>query len=311
MVSLQFERVAIVGASGPTGGQLAQELDSRGVRVRAISRDVVKLRRRLEGTEAEIVQGDARQADSIGPAVDGCDLVVNAVGLPAAAMSGHLEVAHSLAGLSARSGARLLHISSFWSYFPIQRQPVDESHPRKGGPELARFRRDAEDILQNSGAAVVQLPDFYGPGVGASTVQRALREAVSKGAFSWVGHTDVPRDAIFVPDAMRVTVDLSLRDEAYGERWLVPGAGPITAEELAERAEQILGRTVRARGGPLWVLRLVSLFSAELRSFIPLAPHYAQPIRYDGTKLDRLLGDTARTPHEEALRITLESLSRS
>jgi nucleoside-diphosphate-sugar epimerase len=261
--------------------------------------------------EVDVVAADARHADSIGPAVEGCDLVVNAVGLPADEMAGHVEVAHSLAGLAARTGVRLVHISSFWSYFPIQRQPVDESHPREGGPQIARFRRDAEDILQNSGAAVVQLPDFYGPGVAASTIQRALRQAASKGRFHWIGHTDVPRDAIFVPDAMRVTADLAMREEAYGERWLVPGAGPITAEQLAETAGRALGQPVRARGGPLWVLRLFALFSAELRAFIPLAPHYAQPIRYDGAKLEGLLGKAPRTPHEEALRASLESLRRA
>ena len=307
-MDLQFERVAIVGASGPAGLQLARELQSRNVLVRAISRDAAKLRQRLQGMETDVVAADARQADSIGPAVDGCDLVVNTVGLPADQMGGHVEVAHSLAGLAARTGVRLLYISSFWSYIPIQRQPVDESHPREGGPGMARSRRDAEDILRNSGAAVVQLPDFYGPGVGASTIQRALQEAAFKGVFHWIGHTDVPRDAIFVPDAMRVTADLAMREESYGERWLVPGAGPITAEQLAELAGRALGKQVRARGGPLWVLRIFSLFSAELRSFIPLAPHYAQPIRYDGGKLERLLGELPRTPHQEALRTTVESL---
>jgi nucleoside-diphosphate-sugar epimerase len=307
-MSLELQQIAIVGASGPTGVELARELTGRGVRVRAIARDGARLRARLGPLEVEVREADARRADAIGPATEGAELIVDAVGMPVSAGSEHVAVAHSLAGLASRTGARLLHVSSFWSYFPIQRLPLDESHPRQDGPDIARQRRDAEDILQRAGAAVVHLPDFYGPGVGASTVQRALDEAVAKGTFGWIGATDVERDAIFVPDAMRVVADLAAHEEAYGERWIVPGGGPLTANELADLLSIALGRRIRARRGPMWLLRLAGLFSAELRAFLPLAPHYAAPIRYDGRKLHRLLGETTRTPHETAIRRTLEAL---
>jgi hypothetical protein len=42
---------------------------------------------------------------------------------------------------------------------------MNESHPRSGGPPWVRYRREAEDILCEAGAAILHLPDFYGPHV--------------------------------------------------------------------------------------------------------------------------------------------------
>ena len=50
-----------------------------------------------------------------------------------------------------------------------------------------RMRREAEDILQGAGAAVLNLPDFYGPEVHASILQRALEEAAAGKAVNWIG----------------------------------------------------------------------------------------------------------------------------
>ena len=97
------------------------------------------------------------------------------------------------------------------------------------------------------------------------------------------------------------TIELAARDEAFGERWIVPGSGPISARALAELCSEILGREARPRAAPLWLLRPIALFDADLRAFLPMAPHYARPIRYDGSKLVRLLGAPRRTSYREAL----------
>lgn len=305
---LRFQCVGIVGASGATGIHLARELHARGVNVRCIARNDIRLRQRLGTLDVDVISADAREDASIRPALEGCDLIADAVGVPADSMHEHARVAGVLAEISRSHEARLVQISSFWSYLPIRRLPLDETHPRDGGPEAARWRREAEDILQEAGAAVVQLPDFYGPLVSQSTVQRAIEQALDESSFQWIGSTRTPRDAIFVPDAMRIVADLATHEQAYGERWLVPGSGPMSARELAEMLSRILERRVKARGAPVFLLKLLALFSRELRAFVPLAPHYARPVRYDGSKLRKLLGDVEHTPHQRALSLTARAL---
>ena len=129
--------------------------------------------------------------------------------------------------------------------------------------------------------------------------------------MNWIGSPETEREYAFVPDAMEAVVRLALRDEAYGERWIVPGAGGLTGERVRRIASERLGREVKLRGAGMLTLRLVSLFNAELRGFLQIAPDYLKPIRYDGSKLRRLLGELPLRPYEDSLAATLDWLRRS
>jgi nucleoside-diphosphate-sugar epimerase len=186
---------------------------------------------------------------------------------------------------------------------------VDERHPRQGGHAWFQLRREAEDILLTAGAAVVHLPDFFGPDVHTSSVQMALEDALAGRPVNCIGSADVEREAAFVPDAMSTVADLAERDRAYGTDWGVPGNGAPSPRELARLAGEHLGREVKVRAAPPWLLRLLALFSPALRPVVPLAPHYSRPVRYDTAKVRGLIGEPERTPLPEAVAATLDWLA--
>jgi nucleoside-diphosphate-sugar epimerase len=199
-------------------------------------------------------------------------------------------------------------VSSFWAYLPISQLPVNEEHPRRGGVDLVHWRREAEDILQDAGAAIINLPDFYGPHVHSSALQQPLQEAVEGKPMHWIGSAKTAREYVFVPDAMRTVAQLATRPEAYGERWIVPGAGPLTANDTAEIASNHLGRKVKVRAAGPVMLRIASLLVKPLRPFMPMVPYYVQPIAFDGSKLEALLGEQPVTPYTEGIGVTLDWL---
>ena len=170
---------------------------------------------------------------SLAPALRGCDLVIDCIGLPGERMADHPATARNIARFVKESGARSMQVSSYWSFMPIKELPVSERHPRQGGPPWARFRREAEDILRDAGGSIVHLPDFFGPHVHTSTLQLGIIDAVNGKPMSWIGSADVKRDYIYVPDAMRVVAELMTREDAYGDDWVVPGSGPDSAIQLA------------------------------------------------------------------------------
>jgi nucleoside-diphosphate-sugar epimerase len=309
MPVLDVCKAAILGATGPTGRHLARELAARGIAVRAVSRSEERLAQAFARTPAETMAADALDPEATRRAVDGCDLIVDCIGLPMEQIADHVPTARNVAGAVRRTGARGIHVSSYWAYVPILKIPFSETHPRAGGPLPVRLRREAEDILRDAGAAIVNLPDFYGPEVHVSTLQQALAEAMAGKTANWIGTPDVPREYVYVPDAMRAVAALALCHEAYGERWIVPGAGQITAAGVAEIASRHLGRPVKVRGAGLWMLRLVSLFVRPLRAFMPMVPTYLEPIAYDGSKLRGLIGAVPTTPYEEAIPRTLDWLA--
>ena len=308
-MTLDFERVAILGATGPTGRALATELRQRGVPVRTVGRRMEALVAAFPQAETEKAAADALDSDSLRAAIDGCDCVVDCIGLPADRMEDHPKTARNIAAVINGTGARCLQVSSYWCYVPIVALPVSETHPREGGPPWVQLRREPEDILREAGAAIVHLPDFFGPHVHTSTLQQPLRDVVAGKPMNWIGGAEVERDYIYVPDAMRVVADLMTREGAYGEDWVVPGSGPISAARVAAILSGILDRNVKIRAAGPFALRLVSLFNRDLRGFMQLVPTYVKPVRYDGAKLEGLIGATARTPYEHALAETVRSIA--
>jgi nucleoside-diphosphate-sugar epimerase len=140
-----------------------------------------------------------------------------------------------------------VQVSSYWAYYPQVRVEVNESHPRSGGPAWVRYRREAEDVLCEAGAAILHLPDFYGPHVHVSTLQNALNEAASGKTINWLARADVQREYVYVPDAVRIAVDIGARNEALGEHWCLPGSGPLSGRQAADIASRLLGGHVKLR----------------------------------------------------------------
>ena len=305
-------KVAIVGATGPTGIHLATELRKTDAAVRVVARSMDRLARLFPETVIEKWPADILDANATLRAVEGCDLVYDCIGLPGDQMHLHPITARNVRGAVRHTNARCVHVSSYWAYYPQVRDQMNESHPRSGGPRWVRFRREAEDILSEAGAAILHLPDFYGPQVHVSTLQNALNEAASGKTVNWLGKADVQREYIYVPDAMRIAAAIGARPEAFGAHWCLPGGGPLNGQQLVAIAERHLGRPIKLRSASLMTLRLVSLFNKDLRGLLQDAPDYMKPVRYDARKLQGLLGPPQMmTSYEAGIGRTISWIASS
>jgi nucleoside-diphosphate-sugar epimerase len=298
-------KIAVVGATGPTGLHLVTELRKTVVTVRVIARSTDKLVRLYPEVAIEKWEADVRDAHATLLAVDGCDVVYDCIGLPGDQMHLHPVTARNIAGALRRTKARGVQVSSYWAYYPQVRTEMNEDHPRSGGPPWARYRREAEDILRDAGAAILHLPDFYGPHVHVSTLQNALNEAASSKTVNWLGRPDVQREYVYVPDAMRIAVEIGARTEARGQHWCLPGSGPLSGQQAADIAGRYLGREVKLRSVGMMLLRIVSLFNRDLRGLLQVAPDYMKPVRCDARKLQGLLGPQQMTSYDSGIGHTL------
>jgi len=305
---MTIQKAAILGATGPIGRHIAQTLSARGAPVRVVSRSTARLESTFPGDAFERRAADLLSAEQTARAVDGCDVVFHCIGFPGPEMANHRTAAEHVAAAMRASGLRCVHVSSYWSFMPLVGNPLNENHPRQGGPEWARHRRAAEDILREAGAAIANLPDFYGPHVHTSTLQQPLMDAARGRTMNWIGSTEVEREYAFVPDAAATLVALAERTEAYGEHWVIPTAGPLNGRRVAEIASEVLARKIGVRGVPPVALRALSLFNEPLRGLMQVVPEYVKPIRYETLKIDGLLGAQTITPYEDGIRATLEWL---
>lgn len=299
----------ILGATGPTGFRLAAELRRTGTPVRVVARDRGKLGRLFPDSAIDKHAADVLDANQTLRAIDGCDLVYDCIGLPGDQMHLHPVTARNISEALERTKARCVQVSSYWSYYPQVHAEMNERHPRLGGPPWVVWRRDAEDILFAAGAAILHLPDFYGPHVHVSTLQNALMEAAAGRTVNWLGKPITPREYIYVPDAMRIAAEIGRRSEAFGAHWCLPGSGPLSGLQFADIAGRHLGQRVKVRGAGMMTLRLVSLLNKDLRGLLQIVPEYLKPVHYDAGKLTALLGPQQMTPYEDGIGATLDWLA--
>jgi len=264
-------KIAVVGATGPS--------------VRVIARSADRLARLFPEAAVEKQSVDVLDADATLRAIEGCDLVYDCIGLPGDQMHLHPVTARNIAGALRHSKARCVQVSSYWAYYPQVQTEMNESHSRSGGPPWVRYRREAEDVLCEAGAAILHLPDFYGPHVHVSTLQNALNEAASGKTVNWLGRADVQREYVYVSDAMRIAVEIGARVEAFGEHWCLPGSGPLSGRQAMDIAGRHLGRQIKLRSAGMMTLRIVGLFNKDLRGLLQVARDYMKPVRYDVRKL--------------------------
>jgi nucleoside-diphosphate-sugar epimerase len=298
-------KVAIVGATGPTGIHLAAELRKMTATVRVVARGMDKLARLFPDAVFEKRPADVLDPDATLQAIEGCDLVYDCIGLPGDQMHLHPVTARNIASAIRHTNARCVQVSSYWAYYHQARAEMSESHPRSSGPAWAGYRREAEDILREAGAAILHLPDFYGPQVYISTFQNALNEAASGKTVNWIGKADVHREYVYVPDAMRIAAAIGARAEAFGGHWSLPGSGPLSGREAVDIAACHLGRSVKVRSVGLTTLRILGLFNRDLRGFLQVAPDYMKPVHYDARKLQGLLGPPQMTAYDAGIGETL------
>lgn len=306
----QFQRAAVLGAAGAVGRHLTPLLLELGTKVRVIGRNERRLRRAFEGGDVEVHPASAFRTEPLRQALDGCDLVIDCIGTPLSQMVDHPYAAETLARVLQPLGVPCVKVSTFWSYLPVRRLPIDENHPRRGGNAMIRARREAEDILTGAGAAVANLPDFFGPRVNGM-LQQALADAAARHPIRWIGSSKTPREYLYIEDAAQLVLALAQAQDVGGRRWVFPGAGEIDGRTVAHIAEQALGHRVALRSAPWWLLRAAAPFSRNLRDFGPMLRHYARPVSFDASDLRRRLGDALPplTPYESAISRTLKTLS--
>ncbi|WP_442514472.1 NAD-dependent epimerase/dehydratase family protein, partial [Pseudomonas promysalinigenes] len=82
---------------------------------------------------------------------------------------------------------QVLLIGTVYTYGLPQTSPLREDHPRNPHTFKGRMRKAQEDLLMQADstgrirAAVLRLPDFYGPGVEASVLHGAIKAAAQGG----------------------------------------------------------------------------------------------------------------------------------
>jgi nucleoside-diphosphate-sugar epimerase len=317
--------VLVTGATGKVGNAIAAALLGRGDEVRVMVRDPARAAAVLpSGVKA--VKGDATDPDSHGPAVAGCELVFNAMGLPEQwfADEGIFERVNAvgsgdLARTAKRAGVRrFIHTSTNDIFHANKGATFDESevadYPK--GTAYERSKQHAEQLVleQRDGMEVVLLNPtaVYGPGPSNS-------HTIESGFFKPLIEKKLPA---MVPGGLGlVYVDgvvqghLAAAEKGVdGERYILTDTY-VELRELAERVVRLAGRGRVPPTIPVPVAKAVAAAGEAVSRLTKRPPLLARgqltffqwQARADSSKAQRELGFRT-TPLEQGLGHTLEAM---
>lgn len=316
-------RVLVTGATGKVGHGIAAALLERGDEVRALVRDPERAAQVLP-RGVEPVRGDVTDPATLAPAVSGCELAFNAMGLPEQWLRDERDFervnaigTRDLARAASAAGVRrLVHTSTFDVFHAERGGRLDETqladYPK--GTAYERSKQHAEELVlaeRERGLEVVLTNPcaVYGPGPSASV-------SFDKGMFEPLVRKRLPvlppGGAGMVFSEGVVAGHLLAADRgADGERY-------ILCDEYAEfrtLAETVVRVAGRGRVPPSLPLPAARAFAA-LGEGISRVTHrppmisrgqvyfFAWQARPDASKARRELG-WKTTPLEEGVRRTL------
>ena len=318
-------KVLVTGATGKVGNALAAALLERGEEVRVLVRDPDRAASVLP-SGVEVARGDATEPATLAPAVAGCELVFNAMGLPEqwfadegifdrvnAVGSGDLAAASRQAGVR-----RFIHTSTNDVFHAEQGASFDESevatYPKGTAYERSKQEAERRVLSQRDGMEVVitNPTGVYGPGPSSS-------HTLENGLFRPLVEKKLPA---MVPGGMGlVFVDGVVQGHLAaaevgkdGERYILTDAY-VELPDLAREVVRIAGRGRVPPTMPLPVAKAFATVGEGISGVIKRQPmlakgqlHFFQwQARADASKAQRELGFTP-TPLEDGLRRTLEAM---
>ena len=312
-------KTALFGATGAIGGSLAAALRQRGAGYRVVGRSLATLQKAFGGDPLiELATWNPDDAGSVRAAARGVDTIIYLVGVPYTEFWRHpVLMRQTLEAAIAEGVKRILLVGTVYPYGRVQANPVREDQPRRPHTFKGRMRKEQEDLLLQAHAegriqaAVLRLPDFYGPGVEMSFVAGVFQAAAGGGRAQMIGPLDQPHQFVYVPDVGPLALRLAVQPQAWGKVWHFAGSGTITPRELSQRAFAMAGTRPRRMVAGRVMLRLSGLFNPFMREVAEMHYLWREPLLMDDSALRQLLGEVQRTPYEEGIRASLEAARKA
>lgn len=323
-------RAFVTGSTGKVGNAVARALVARGDEVRALVRDPERAAAVLpEAVEA--VRGDVTDAGSVSAAVEGCELVFNAMGLPeqwladeAAFELVNARGTETVVRAAASAGVRrVVHTSTIDVFHAEPGARFDESEVADY-PKMTAYERSkqlAEQLALASAAegdvelVIVNPCGVYGPGPSASvSFDRELFEPVVNSRRSALPALPPGGLGVVFAEGAAQGHLLAAERGAPGERYILCDAH-VSLRELASIVVRVAGRGRVPPVLPVPVARAAAALGepvARISGRPPVLPRgqlafFLWNAAPDSARAQRELG-WRPTPLEDGVRSTLQAM---
>ncbi|HWI20474.1 MAG TPA: NAD-dependent epimerase/dehydratase family protein [Vicinamibacterales bacterium] len=319
-------RVLVTGATGFTGGHLAQHLIHGGDEVRALVRPKSRARFDASPLPAKGVtafEGDLIDAPSLQRAVAGVDVVYHIAatyreaGQPDSAYRAiNIEgTKHLLEAAKAAGVKRVVHCSTGGVHGHIANPPATEDAPFNPGDVYQDTKLEAEQLARQFGDAngldvVVARPiGIYGPG---DTRFLKMFRGLARGNFPMIGNGRAFYHLTFIDDLVEGFRLCGTVPAAKGRTYILAGPRYTTLEQLVHlvaKELQVKPPRVHLPVWPFWTAGLLcEIVCVPLRIEPPIfrrrVDFYTKSRAFDTTRARTEIGFAPKIDLEEGIKRT-------
>ena len=312
----------VTGATGFTGGRLAQTLVRAGHEVRALVRPGSSSASLAEAG-VELVEGQLTRADDVIAAARGCEQIYHIAAVFRTA--GHpdsyyreVNVGSTLNVLEAarRHGCeRVIHCSTGGVHGHVAEPPADENYRFQPDDIYQQTKLEAElevgaAIRRGQPATIFRPGAIYGEG---DLRFLKLFRSIQKRRFVMIGSGKTRLHMVHVDDLVQGIMLCGSRPEALGETFLLAGPEAPTLEEIARVTAEVVGVPPPRLRIPVWPVYtagwLCEMVCVPLRIDPPLhrrrVGFFTHHREFDIGKARRLLGFAPRVSVREGIERTV------
>lgn len=221
----------------------------------------------------------------------------------------------AVTGLAIEKRCTLVVATNVYSYGEPS-GTITESHEKRPHTRKGIVRNEVESKVidavtkERLQAVLVRGSDFFGPEVNDSVVGSRFFSALLRGKQpTFTGALDQPHSYTFLPDYVRTMIAAAAKIDSGTHdgrtELIVPNSKAVTALQLSERLEIVLGRKLKPRAIGAGTLRLGGLFVPAAHEVIEMLYEFDRPFLVDGSEASKYLGIDA-TELDRALSDTVQ-----
>jgi NADH dehydrogenase len=290
----------VSGGTGFVGSAIVQELLRRGGTVAVLGRAADRVRARF-GADVDARQADVRDAGALAGALQGVDVVVNAVQFPGSPIENRRKgwtfeevdlkgTRHQVDAAKAAGARRFVYVSG------VGASKDSDKH-------WNRYKWEAEKYVRDSGMEWVVLRPTWIFGPDDVSLNRFLGFAKFLPFVPMFGDGEQEMQPVFIDDIGRIGADAASRPEAANELFEAGGPEVMTMNDVVRTALEVQGKERRLLHQPAAIGKVLG----RVASLLPSPPLSADAIEFithaavaDNTRLLAVL-QPRLTPLREGL----------
>ncbi len=303
------KNVVILGAKGRIGRNALEAFHEAGWNVTAFARNWEN-EDQISGVNYLI--GDALNSKQLLNACESQQVIVNAINPAYKDWSAQVPViTRNVIAAGIQNAATVMIPGNIYNYGNRLPPVLNEMTPHVPNIKKGKIRIDMERAYEEAAASglktiVLRAGDYLEGRDTGNWFETYIANKIKQGKITYPGLMDVDHAWAYIPDVARAMVGLAeQRNNFDGFEEFVFDGFTLSGTQLVRKLERIAGKKLKVLNFPWMLVRLLAIFSAQMREVIEMRYLWNKPHSIDGSKLNAVLSDFTPTPLETVLRKVL------